>query len=260
LEEIDQLDGYASRKGGLKEIVIKRLVKYVRGLCDPRFWPAILRGVMPTMEHSAALRRLDIRTILDVGANKGQFSVFARSLFPKARIYAFEPLSQSAEIFAQVVREPVVLFGYALGAGERVAEFFVASRDDSSSLYRPNENQRIAFGVSLAGSVKVKVMRFDDVNLDLSSRPVLLKLDVQGGELDVLNGMTKSLASIDFIYVEVSFVSLYGGQPLAGAVVSFLEGNGFQLAGVYNQAETALGVTQADFLFKRDALQLTEVK
>ena len=82
--------------------------------------------------------------------------------------------------------------------------------------------------------------------------PVLLKLDVQGAELQVLQGAEKLLPIIDAIYCEVSFVELYERQPTAGAIVSFLDRHGFALRGVFNLSYTKeFGPTQADILFVR---------
>lgn len=82
--------------------------------------------------------------------------------------------------------------------------------------------------------------------------PVLLKLDVQGAELDVLRGAAKLLSKIDAIYCEVSFVELYAQQPTASEIISFLRDHNFLLRGVFNMSTTKqFGATQADLLFSR---------
>ncbi|MFX8747328.1 FkbM family methyltransferase, partial [Acinetobacter baumannii] len=82
--------------------------------------------------------------------------------------------------------------------------------------------------------------------------PALLKIDVQGGELDVLKGAESLLSSFAAIYVECSYVSLYEGQALASDVIAFLAERGFLIAGVFNQHEHwRIGPVQADFLFVR---------
>ncbi len=83
-------------------------------------------------------------------------------------------------------------------------------------------------------------------------RPVLLKIDAQGAELDVLLGAEGTLQHVDEVFVECSFVTFYGGQALAGEVIAHLESRGLHLVGVHSvvrdRAERCL---QADFLFTR---------
>jgi hypothetical protein len=82
--------------------------------------------------------------------------------------------------------------------------------------------------------------------------PVLLKIDVQGFELAVLRGAAGLLAVAQWIYVELSFVELYSGQPLAPAVIRFLDHHGFEMSGAFNMSEGPNGeAVQADFLFTR---------
>jgi FkbM family methyltransferase len=229
------------------------LLKYVTAASQPAFWPALARQVMPTVEHAAALRAVNARTVLDVGANKGQFSLVARHLFPTAQIHAFEPLESERRIYQSVVRGPVQMHSVALGATRGGAKFFVASRADSSSLLSPGKNQQAAYGVGVASTIEVDVERLADVLKpgDLVG-PVLLKLDVQGAELQVLQGADAILPVVGAIYCEVSFVELYEGQPTAGAIVAFLDRLGFAFRGVFNLSLTKqFGPTQGDFLFSR---------
>jgi FkbM family methyltransferase len=230
-----------------------RLLKYFNAVLRPVFWPALARGVMPTVEHVDALRLLNARTVIDVGANKGQFSLVARDLFGNARIFAFEPLEAERRIYQSVISDPVQMHSVALGATKGSAKFFVASRADSSSLFAPGKIQKTAYGVTLSSTTTVQVETLENV-IDPKAMvgPVLLKLDVQGAELQVLQGAKSILPLIDAIYCEVSFVELYEQQPTAGNVVAFLNGDGFELRGVFNLSSTKqFGPTQADFLFCR---------
>jgi FkbM family methyltransferase len=228
-------------------------LKYISAAAKPAFWPTIVHGVMPAVEHFAALRTLSSQTVLDVGANKGQFSIAARYLFPSAKILAFEPLEDARRRYHSVVSGPVEMHGFALGAAKATADFFVTSRADSSSLLAPRKSQELAYGVALSSKTVVHVERLDHV-VEPSAlvAPVLLKLDVQGAELQVLEGAEMLLPAIDAIYCEVSFVELYERQPTAGAIVSFLHDRNFALRGVYNLSLTKqFGPTQADLLFLR---------
>jgi FkbM family methyltransferase len=212
-----------------------------------------LRGVVPAVEHISALENLNPGTVIDIGANKGQFSVVARHLFPTAKIHAFEPLEREREILQRILKAPVQIHPFAIGATKERKQFYVTSRADSSSLLMPGKSQTEAYGVKLSSKIFVDVATLSDTLIpeDLVS-PVLLKLDVQGGELPALLGAKSMLKAVDAVYCEVSFVELYDQQSRAGTIVSFLEEQGFSLRGVYNLSTTRrFGPTQADFLFLR---------
>lgn len=217
------------------------------------FNAAVRHRVVVGSEHIGAIRFTAANTLVDVGSNKGQFSLAFRKLRPSARIIAFEPLPEAADIYEELfARDPLIeLERVALASGEGSAEFHVADRTDSSSLLEPGEGQKRAFGVHPASTIHVPVKRLDDcVNISALDHPVLLKVDVQGGELRVFEGCD-SLEHVDFIYVELSFVELYYGQPLFQEVCGYLLHRGFAVAGLYNQIVTAeFGPTQIDVLFR----------
>jgi len=208
---------------------------------------------MPAVEHLLALELLNPQTVIDVGANKGQFSLAVRYLYPSAKIHAFEPLRAERAVYKSVVSGPAQIHPVALGAKKGSADFFITVNADSSSLLPPARNQTEAYGTLLSTKTSVSVERLSDA---LSSEeligPVLLKMDVQGAELQVLEGAEEVLPLIDALYSEVSFVQLYMGQPTASAIISFLERRGFILRGCFNTSFTSrFGPTQSDILFLR---------
>jgi FkbM family methyltransferase len=236
-------------------------VKYLSAAIKPAFWPALARGVMPAVEHIDAIKGLNPKTLIDIGANKGQFSLVARYLFPKIEIHAFEPLERERNLLVSVVSKPLTVYESALGELEGEATFFVTSHADSSSLLKPGAGQKAAYGVGLSSTITVPVARLIDV-IDIRElpRPILMKADVQGGELAVLKGAKEFLSSVDAIYCEASFVPLYELQPLAHELISYLAEQGFFLRGVFNQSTTArFGPTQADLMFSRGDCQVRQV-
>lgn len=236
---------------------IARFMKGLRLLARPRLAHAAFRHrVAAAIEHLAPIRLTSAATLIDIGANKGQFSLAFRSVRPDAQIIAFEPLAGAADIYSRLFRNDrrLVLHRVAIADEEGCAEFFVADRDDSSSLLKPGDGQARAFGVRSACTIQVPVRRLDDcVALRDLPRPILMKIDVQGAELKVLMGCA-ALEMVDFIYTELSFAELYDGQPLFDEVADYLGQRGFALAGVFNQVTTrSFGPTQADFLFRRES-------
>ena len=84
--------------------------------------------------------------------------------------------------------------------------------------------------------------------------PALLKLDVQGFELEALKGCDDLLHRFTWVYVECSFVELYEGQALADDVIAWLQERAFALTGIYHMNYDRTGqAVQADFLFRNNA-------
>ena len=77
----------------------------------------------------------------------------------------------------------------------------------------------------------------------------LLKADVQGYELEVLKGAPLTFRRLRWIYLELSFVQLYEGQPLAAALISYLADHGFHIDDVVHVTRSGGRAVQADLLF-----------
>lgn len=191
--------------------------------------------------------------MLDVGASRGQFALFASHRFPQARIICFEPLPGPAADLRRVMGDQVEIHETAVGASAGTATINVSARDDSSSLLPIGSRQQHEFpGTGTERRIEVPVTTLDQaVGEDLTG-PCLLKIDVQGLELEVLKGAASTLGRVDEALIECSFVELYEGQALADEVIGHLSETGLRLAGVHEVTHSADGsAIQADFLFRR---------
>jgi FkbM family methyltransferase len=219
---------------------------------------ALLRqGVAAATEHVRVLGFLDgLRTIVDIGANRGQFALTARHFFPESLILSFEPLPDPARTYTRVFKgdERVSVRQVAIGPRSGEAVMYVSQKDDCSSLLPISpEQERIFPGTGGAGTTKVAVATLSECLPESTLHaPALLKLDVQGFELDALRGCESLLGRFDWIYVECPFTELYKGQSYADQVIPWLRERGFVLRGFYNAIYDSAGsAVQADFLFGR---------
>jgi FkbM family methyltransferase len=191
---------------------------------------------------------------VDIGANRGQFALAAHTSIPNATIISFEPLAQPAQKFRDVFNgnKQVRLHQLAIGAERCTADIHVSGRDDNSSLLPITELKgELHPGTAETGVERVQVERLAGVlNVEEIVAPALLKLDVQGYELETLKGCMELLPCFAYVYVECSFVELYRGQAFADQVIAFLREAGFALAGVYNVFHDGNGQTlEVDFFF-----------
>jgi hypothetical protein len=130
----------------------------------------------------------------------------------------------------------------------------VSGHDDSSSLLPISKIQTDNFpGTEAVATRVVTVGPLSDFiqKSQLGTRN-LLKIDVQGFELEVLKSAGALLPDFKWIYAECSYVSLYEGQALAGEIVTYLCERGFRLSGQFNPSYARIGggLLQADLLFE----------
>jgi len=235
---------------------LRKVRKLLRLLRTRNYRAALRYGVAATIEHELVPFGHDFRTVIDIGAHKGQFSVFASTRFPRAALWAVEPLAEPRERLQRVLagRSGVTIIPMAASHRRGVADFHVSHASDSSSLLEITTVHTEAFpGTDRTRVIKVQTAPLDDL-LDPATlaRPCLLKIDVQGGELDVLAGAERTLHSVDEALVECSFVELYRGQALSADVISHMSERGFALIGTHSLLRDSSGRRlQADFLFRR---------
>ncbi|MEE2954299.1 MAG: FkbM family methyltransferase [Bacteroidota bacterium] len=236
------------------KILINKLIKLIIILKSRFFLSALSKGTAAGIEHLKILRTLDLDHIIDIGANKGQFALVCRKEFPYARIDSFEPLKSAADIFQKVFKNDgnTYLHRIAIGKVESNNILYISNKDDSSSLLPIGQHQQLLFpGTQEREQRKVNTKPLHKIFLDKDIQDsAMLKIDVQGYELEVLHGCKQILERFKYIYCECSFVELYDGQALAHEVLDFLNQHSFKLSGIFHTYYDKSGIAvQADFLF-----------
>lgn len=241
------------------EKLIHKIGKFYYICLNVLWFKALLKHrVASGVEHFSVLRSIGkIRTVVDVGANRGQFSLVARRCFSEAQIFSFEPLAVPAAVYRDVFGRDknVSFFEVAIGPMLGEAIIHVSQRDDSSSLLPISPAQDQLFpGTAEAGVDTINVAPLSECIREIDIiEPSLLKIDVQGSELYVLEGCEDLLAFFNWTYIECSFIELYEGQALAADVIGWLRKRSFELCGFYNVSYDSDGRTiQADFLFRKN--------
>lgn len=235
-----------------------RGTKLVRVLTQRNYRWALRMGVAAAVEHERLHLPIQPATVLDVGANRGQFALVAAHRWPRARMICFEPLPEAVRVLGRVLAATPLaeIRELALSDKPGEAKLHVSRADDSSSLLPIGLRQSTTFpGTEEVGVISVRAARLDgEVDRTNLPAPVLLKVDVQGGELQVLRGATGILPAVDAVLVECSFVEFYEGQPMAHELVAFLAVHGLVLTGSGTPTIDAAGrVVQMDLVFSRRA-------
>ena len=195
------------------------------------------------------LSALPIGTILDIGANEGQFSRRMRRLFPAAQIYAFEPLPVAVvplDRWAQRQGGRVQVLEMALGETHGPIEmqqhlYFSAS---SSMLPTTALGETTYPMMAKQRTVAVAQMPLDDAIAQLPPFPsgdLLIKLDVQGYEDRVIRGGVQTFRRATACIVEISLDTLYSGQTTFQQIFELLSGLGYHYRGNFDQIQAKDG-------------------
>jgi FkbM family methyltransferase len=247
--------GGPERSAGAERL--RKAWKLLQLLRTRRYRRALRHGVAAAIEHEDLPYPTDLGSVIDVGAHKGQFALFALERFEDAEVICVEPLEKPRRLLTSVVGDEGrvrVLGAAASDRPQEQVEMHVSRSDDSSSLKSIGARQVAAFpGTEEVSRTFVPAERLDAlVDADQLHHPALLKIDVQGHEFEVLEGSSGLLPAIGTVVVEVSFAELYEGQRLAGDVTALLHEADFRLVGVFNVRFARSGAClQADFLFER---------
>jgi FkbM family methyltransferase len=199
------------------------------------------------------------KTVLDVGANVGQFAVASAKLFPNVMIHAFEPESYCVERLRYNTSslDGIKIYPFALGDYEGEATLRVNSDSQQSSLLPLAQARQDAFpGARELETVKVEVSTLDRIFADTELQPpVLLKVDAQGYEAQIVGGSVATLKRVDYVVLETSFEPMYEGQlPFVGIVQMMEEfGFHFQRSVSWNVVPRTGHIFEIDVLFSRAA-------
>ena len=190
---------------------------------------------IPRFEPYEWLKGMNIRTVLDIGANTGQFASQFHRLLPDARLYSFEPLEDCYNALLKRMGRvsKFQAFNFALGDKNGQAQICRNDYTPSSSLLSMDELHKRAFPFTEhATTQEIEIRRLDDIldELDIVEN-VLVKIDVQGTEDKVIMGGEQLLSRASVLIVETSFKPLYKDQPLFDGIYDLLRERGFEYAG-----------------------------
>ena len=213
--------------------------------CRYDLWPVELRNATKPW------------TLVDVGANRGDFTSAAARLAKLERVFAFEPQPQCCEELQHILnRIPnSVLHRAAVGATSGEIELICTANSKMASVLAPESQMLAGYAegdFEVANRVKVPLLRIDDV-IPPGTKVGLMKIDVQGYELPALEGAKITLRSTFAILIEVNYVVHYQGSTTFDALHEALRGYGFRTFGVSAPYCGPNGPLWADALFVRCA-------
>lgn len=204
------------------------------------------------------LSHLNIRTVIDVGANTGQFANLIHRQCPDAQIISFEPLDSCQPELSAVLDGIPGSRIVKKAAGEHAGKGEINESEFSpcSSLLAGTEFLGEDYDSATRTSTKeIEIVPLDDElrNADLQE-DILVKFDVQGFEIPAIRGGHELLSKARIVVCEICFFrKLYEGQPLFHDLYKELRSHGFTYMGNAEQMSRKSDgrIVEADAIFER---------
>jgi FkbM family methyltransferase len=186
--------------------------------------------------------------IIDVGAHQGDWIQSIRHIFrdcPSLSIEAREEQREGLGLVCSKLPDAELAIALLGPTPKRAVQFHI--HGSGSSLF------------SERSDAQRTVREMDMVTLDQvvsgDSRlksPLLLKLDVQGAELEVLRGANETLARCEIVQLEIALLNYNDGAPTAPEVISFMDARGFAIFDVVGFVRpNGTDLVQVDLLFAK---------
>jgi FkbM family methyltransferase len=193
------------------------------------------------------------RTIVDGGANVGDWTRLCRRVFPQAKILMVEAQPEHRQALAALcATDPSHL---------RYASTLLGPRANTTATMYVTEDAGAGTGSSVLPentdvprrAVELPMTSLDALLAAQQLTPDLIKLDVQGYEIEVLKGATTALRQAEFVLLELSFWPYNDGAPLLAESLAWMAQAGFRAFDVFDLARRRDAVLlQGDFLFVRE--------
>jgi FkbM family methyltransferase len=238
--------------------ITRKIHSISRQLENPVLFQLQQQGGLPTTYEKLDtpwFKSLKIDTVLDIGANTGQFTRTIAALLPTANIYSFEPLPECFEklqLFADK-HNNIKTFNIGIGDESGTISFEQNESSQSSSFRKMTDTHKTAFPFTeKSTTVEVKIDKLDSIARNINfGDSLMIKIDVQGYEDKVLGGGKETISKAKIVIVETSFVTLYEAQPLFDDVYNVFTLWGFSFYGMVEQiADPITGqILQGDAIF-----------
>ena len=198
---------------------------------------------------------LDISTVLDVGANVGQFGIDLRISGYKGQIISFEPVAEYFESLKKISNKFGNWEAIQIGIGSQEGNLNIAVAGNSglsSSFLRINDLHLQEFPQSSTKRIEcVEIQTLDHqiAALGLDPTKIFLKVDTQGFEREVMLGAKKSLPLVPLCLWEASLTPLYDGDASLLQIMNELSFFGHEVVDIFRGAVSSRGqLLQVDIL------------
>lgn len=175
--------------------------------------------------------------IVDIGANLGQFVREVRSYGFKGFVYSIEPHLESYSNLVKLESKDDKLRTYRLLILERngIHNLYSFSRSDLNSIYLPAKDDQFQVGEKIDNEMIESRTLDSFLEAEVSQRESFVKIDTQGSELKVLEGLKSKIPCVRALQVETSIKSIYENPTSLKSTLEWIFDNGFQTTSIVTE-------------------------
>jgi len=176
--------------------------------------------------------------VIDCGANFGDLMLKLESYIQPSNYIAIEPNPSDFEILKLNINTQSILINKALGKFNEKLPFYISSEDGDSSLVEPAEFKEV---------INVEVVRLDKLIEELNIKKIkLLKIEAEGYEPEVLEGLGSALKKCEYIAVDGGYERGVNSEQTFTTITNYLINNRFEIKDIYFPWCRALFINKAE--------------
>jgi FkbM family methyltransferase len=202
--------------------------------------------------------KLNAGIIIDVGGADGTTPKIFSIAFPNYKIYVFEPLRENYSLIQKELKQfpNLILINKAVGSTSKRGMINKTKRITSSSMYQPiiePHSELFSDILTVAGTEEVDITTLDE-SIPQNEPISILKLDVQGYELEVLKGAAAVIERTGIIVLEMNNHNNYQGAPKYYDVDEHLRSKNFILYDTFPSTKDRGQLKEWDSIYIRNDL------
>lgn len=174
-------------------------------------------------------RGLNVKQILDIGANRGDWAIMAKGIFPDAEVYMIEPLSEMEESLLKICTDFSGVKYFPFAVGDKIGTHVMTTWGDNLA----GANCRLEENEYLLKSNKQRIISIKTIDSMIEKGeikiPEIAKLDIQGYELEALRGGTHLFGITELFILETSLFQFTAGNPILSDIVIFMTQQGYEI-------------------------------
>jgi FkbM family methyltransferase len=198
-------------------------------------------GQIVSFLEDVRARGLEPRLIFDVGASDGAWTRLLEPVFPSARVVLVEPRPNMQAALTEFCRTRAHCTVVPCAAGATPGEAILTDWETGSTL--------LPIAAGSAPQISVRVETLDNIAAR-NGVPEIVKLDVEGFELEALRGAQQLLGKTELFIIELALWK-FAERPMLGDVARFMEAHNYwvyDIAGVIRRPfDGAVGLVDVCF-------------